>query len=91
MTRDETAARLLEFIRERFLDNDLSGDLDDHTPLLEWGILNSMNTMVLLNFIRDDLGVTVPPSSVSGRNFKDVESITSMILTSPGSVATRDR
>ncbi len=90
MTRDEISARLLDFIRERFLDNDVKSDLDMHTPLLEWGILNSMNTAVLLSFIRDDLDSTVPPSSLNGRNFKDVDSITSMILALPGTVATRN-
>ena len=91
MTRDKISARLLDFIRERFLDNDVKSDLDEHTPLLEWGILNSMNIAVLLSFIRDDLDHAVPPASLNGRNFKDVDSITSLILALPDTAATRNR
>ena len=90
MTRDEISARLVEFIRERFLDNDLKSDLDVHTPLLDWGILNSMNMAHLLGFIRDELDRTVPPASLSGRNFKDVESIASMVLALPDTAPTRN-
>lgn len=80
MTRDEISALLLKFIRERFLDNDPKGELALDTPLLEWGILNSMNTTILLTFIGTELHSPVPAASINGQNFKDVDSITSMVL-----------
>lgn len=90
MIRDEISARLLDFIRERFLDNDPNSDLNESTPLLEWGILNSMNTIVLLRFVREELDVPVSAAMVNGQNFKDVDNITSMILDISSTATTLD-
>ena len=79
MTEAEISASLLGFIAERFLDGDPARDLDERTPLLEWGLLNSMNTALLLGFIRDELGYDVPPTSVNARNFRNVGAIAAML------------
>jgi acyl carrier protein len=79
MSSEEISARVLAFVRERFLDGDRAGELDESTPLLEWGVLNSMNTVLLLNFIRDEFGVAVPHSEVNGQNFRDVTAITETV------------
>lgn len=50
----------------RYIIDDLVGDgvkeneLQDDTPLLEWGILNSMNIVKLIVFVRDEMGVHIP-------------------------------
>jgi acyl carrier protein len=79
MSQDDVTARLLGFIRDKFLGGDPKNELDESTPLLEWGVLNSMNTALLLNFLRDDLGITVPPIQINGQNFKSVKSITALV------------
>jgi len=70
---------LESFIRKEFLDDDQSADLTPEAPLLDWGILNSMNILRLTTFIRDRFGVAVPPSAVTAANFRDIASISSMI------------
>jgi hypothetical protein len=79
MSEDEVRASLLAFIRENF--KAASGDLDigETTPLLDAGILNSLNTAILLNYIRDGLHTPIPPLYIEAKNFKDVRSITAMI------------
>ena len=79
MTEAEISTLLLGFIAERFLDDDPARDLNERTPLLEWGVLNSMNTALLLSFIRDELGYDVPPASVNARNFRSVGAIAAML------------
>lgn len=79
MTKTEISARLLGFIRERLLDDDPTSDLDERTPLLDWGVLNSMNTARMLGFIRDELGYDVPPVNVNARNFASVAAIAAML------------
>jgi acyl carrier protein len=49
------------------------------TPLLEWGILNSLATTRLIAFIREDLGVEVPIEELVGENFRDLACITRMV------------
>nr|WP_155073924.1 acyl carrier protein [Streptomyces taklimakanensis] len=54
-------------------------DLEPDTPLLEWGVLTSMNTSLLLNYIRTELKVTVPPAYITGKHFRDLRAITDMV------------
>lgn len=79
MTKGEISLRLLEFIRENFLSSDLKSEVDERTPLLDWGVLNSMNLASLLNFIRADLGCPVPVANINTQNFKSVNDITLMV------------
>ncbi|MBD0844692.1 MULTISPECIES: acyl carrier protein [unclassified Streptomyces] len=76
---DEVTRTITEFIRERFLDGDPKGELEMDTPLLSWGVLNSLNTVLLLNHIHDELGVKVPPSRISARDLKSVRTIASVV------------
>ncbi|MFF2851896.1 phosphopantetheine-binding protein [Streptomyces sp. NPDC058001] len=79
VSEEETSKRLTEFIRERFLDGDPQGELDAGSPLLEWGVLNSLRVARLIAFIRSDLGVPVSAMEINPDNLRDVRSITAMV------------
>ncbi|HTZ45887.1 MAG TPA: phosphopantetheine-binding protein [Jatrophihabitans sp.] len=76
---DEVFDRIESFVRERFLDDSEDQTLTATSPLLEWGILTSMNTAILLTYIRETFGVTVPPMSITSGNFRDLQSISTMV------------
>ena len=78
-TEQQIAEQLLGFIRERFLDGDPKGELAEDTPLLEWGVLNSLNTMVLLAHVRREFGVAVPSVKINPRDLKNIRSIAAMV------------
>jgi acyl carrier protein len=80
MSEDQIAERIAQFIKVNFLAGDPQGELQDNTPLLEWGVLNSLNTVRLVTFIRNGLGVKIPPLEINGSNFKDVSSIAKMVV-----------
>ncbi|MFG3442566.1 acyl carrier protein [Nonomuraea sp. NPDC047897] len=75
----EVSARLTGFIRERFLYGDPAGAFGDATPLLDGGILTSLNTAILLNFIHEEWGSAVPVEDVDPRAFHTVAGIASML------------
>jgi clorobiocin biosynthesis protein CloN5 len=79
LSEDQVSASLLAFIRERFLSGDPRGELDQTTPLLEWGILNSLNTAVLIGYIREEFGTFVALERVDAATFRSVATITSML------------
>lgn len=79
MTPDEVKQRITAFISETFLDGDPKGELTESTPLLEWEVLNSMNSALLLNFLREELRVDVPLSSINAANFRDIAAITKLV------------
>lgn len=78
MSEDDVSAALTSFIRDN-LAPDAPYDIDERTPLLELGILDSLKTAMLLNYIRDGLGTPVPPQLIDAVNFRDARSIATMI------------
>ncbi|MFF6994949.1 acyl carrier protein [Streptomyces sp. NPDC008313] len=78
--RDELIAQLTEFVQERLLSEPDSQGIAPDTPLLEWGILTSINTAQLLTYIRDELGTNIPPTELTGTNFQNLDSITDLLL-----------
>ncbi|HEX4701952.1 MAG TPA: acyl carrier protein [Pseudonocardiaceae bacterium] len=71
--------RLVAFVRRELLDGKDVTDFTTTTPLLDWGLLNSIETTRLVAYIRDEFGVRVPPTDMVSRHFKDVESITDLV------------
>lgn len=78
MTREQMLADLREFVVAELLDGRDTG-LDEHTPLLAWGVLDSLSVNVLVSFTKERFGVEVPPSEVSPANLKDLDSYVSML------------
>jgi acyl carrier protein len=70
---------ILEFIAGELLEQD-AGDLDQHTPLLEWGVLDSLNMVALLSFIESRFGVVIPDDDVVPQNFFTVAAIEALIV-----------
>ncbi|NVB37535.1 acyl carrier protein [Pseudenhygromyxa sp. WMMC2535] len=79
MQASEVNLELKRFITEQFLDGDGS-DLEDATPLLEWGVIDSIGMFALLRFIQDEFAVQVPDAEVSPRNFHSVAVMQALVL-----------
>ncbi|MEU9338003.1 acyl carrier protein [Streptomyces sp. NPDC048290] len=77
--RDVISKAVSQYIGDNFLDGSDISEISRDTPLLEWGVLSSMNTSLLINYIQTDLGVAVPPTHLTARNFTDVDAITDMV------------
>ncbi|WP_208881496.1 phosphopantetheine-binding protein [Streptomyces armeniacus] len=79
MNAQENTAKLVSFIQENLLTEDTDLVIDEATPLMELGILNSLKTAILLNYINHGLGLTVPPERLSAANFQTPRTIAAMI------------
>ncbi|MFF5496691.1 acyl carrier protein [Streptomyces aquilus] len=77
--REEITEKLLAFVRENFLSGDPEGELTADTPLLELGILNSLNTATLIAHIHEEFGVRVPLGDVTPETFKNLENLGSLV------------
>lgn len=78
-TENEFTAQLVEFIRLEFVAESDRAQLTSTTPLMESGILDSLRVAVLLTFIRDSLGVSVPLTEMVTQNFRDIETIAAVL------------
>ncbi|GAA1739053.1 phosphopantetheine-binding protein [Nonomuraea sp. AD125B] len=79
MTADRLSDRLVAFVQENLVPDDVELEVDETTPLLLSGLLDSLRTARLLNFIRRELGVPVPAAKLDPDNFKDVATIVALI------------
>lgn len=82
LTQDEVIATIADYVRRELLgdlDGDEAAELTPSTPLLRSGILNSHTTARLLAFILEEFGISVPPADITGRNFKDLQSIAALV------------
>jgi acyl carrier protein len=70
---------LVRFVRTEFLHGEERTHLDETTPLLESGILDSLRIAVLLSYIRNDLGVQVPLAAMDATNFRDIRTIAELL------------
>ncbi|MGW2052084.1 acyl carrier protein [Streptomyces sp. NPDC001858] len=74
---------LTKYVSERLLGEDDAPDLTDRTPLLELGVLNSLETSRLVAYIRETFGVRLGPASMTAGNFRDLATITGMVVGHP--------
>jgi acyl carrier protein len=79
MTTAGDMAALTAFIRDRLVPFELRDSFDETSPLLGWGVLDSLSTAILLGFIRRELGVSVPAAQIKPANFTDARSVAAMV------------
>lgn len=83
--REEILRRLTDYVRRELLGEEGTAgtELRPDSPLLEWGILNSLNTTRLVAFLRTELAVDVPPTHITGRHFHSLNAVTDLVLSLP--------
>ena len=54
--------------------------LDETTPLLEWGIITSLQMIKLLSFISQEFDVDIPPDKLIAEYFTTISSIASLVV-----------
>jgi 2-hydroxymuconate-semialdehyde hydrolase len=78
MTRTEMLTELKQFVVNELLDGRGNG-LDEHTPLLEWGVIDSLSVAQLLSFTDERFGIAVPRSAIAPKNFKDLDAYVGLL------------
>jgi acyl carrier protein len=72
-------AVLTKYVLTNLLGDENAADLTADTPLLELGLLNSIETARLVAYIRETFGVRLPPASMNAGNFRDLNAIASLV------------
>jgi acyl carrier protein len=78
MTREEMLGELKQFVVTELLDGRDTG-VDEHTPLLAWGVLDSLSINQLLSFTHDRFEIDVPQSEVKPDNLKDLDAYVALL------------
>ncbi|MFE1407399.1 acyl carrier protein [Streptomyces sp. NPDC058770] len=79
MTEDDYVSALVKFIGEEFLHGEARAELNETTPLMESGVLDSLRVALLLTHIRDEMALYVSPAKIDAHHFKDIRTIAGML------------
>ncbi|MBX7096413.1 MAG: acyl carrier protein [Myxococcaceae bacterium] len=74
-TAPEIEAAITQFVATQLLAGDARG-LSRTTELLDMGVLNSLNIMLLLAFLEERFGMKVQPEDVNPDNIQSIEQLT---------------
>lgn len=79
MNRELVLQRLHAFVARELLEGEDVG-LDESTPLLELGLINSMSIVLLTGCIASEFSIEVPTHELAPDNLKDLRSITDFVM-----------
>jgi 2-hydroxymuconate-semialdehyde hydrolase len=79
MTAEIVKVLIRSFIAERLLKGNAEG-LDEHTPLLELGIVDSMGITELTAFLEKEFALALPPEELSAMNFSSIDALVHLVL-----------
>lgn len=78
MSDDNVIPELRDFIAREFLNGKDQG-LDAATPLIEWGVIDSIAIVSLRDFVASRFGVEIPHSDLKPSNLSSLTTIASLI------------
>ncbi len=70
--------QLKQYIGQNILEGKDIG-LDENTPLLEWGIINSLEIVRLTNFIRERFSVDISIEKLTPDYFTNISSLARLV------------
>ncbi len=79
MQKDVIIAQLKNYIALNVLDGKDVG-LDETTPLLEWGIINSLEIVKLTLFVSKQFQIDITPDKLTADYFTNISSIADLVL-----------
>jgi acyl carrier protein len=84
----EAAAQdLKKYIVEQILDGRDGNELDFQTPLLEWGIIDSLTIVDIVVFVKDRFAIDLPASELVPENLESITALTALMERHRSSVA----
>ena len=70
---------ILEYIKNEYLDEDEDMVLDEHTPLISSGIVDSFSMVSLKRFLEKKYAISIPDEEASPEAFNTVTSIIALV------------
>ncbi|MDC0708164.1 acyl carrier protein [Stigmatella sp. ncwal1] len=78
MNKAQLLTDLTRYVAEEILEGNAE-DLEPSTPLLELGILNSLETARMMRFIQKQYGIAVPAEALRVENLQTLSAITDLV------------
>jgi acyl carrier protein len=91
LTKGELEHRLLDFVRDRLVAEQLAARVEPDTPLFEQRIVDSLRILELISFIESAIGRKIPDSQVVLANFRSIDTMASRFASDGEIAAVRGR
>ncbi|HEY3234544.1 MAG TPA: acyl carrier protein [Polyangiaceae bacterium] len=79
MDHEEAKKRIRSFIAAELLEGNDAG-LDENTPLLELGVIDSMGIVQVTTFLEKELGTKLPPEELTAQNFSNLAALADLVV-----------
>ncbi len=79
MTWKEAADELHGYIVENILDGRDADELKLDSPLLEWGLIDSLTIVDIVEFVKGRFSVSLPASELNPSNLETIGALASLI------------
>lgn len=79
MQSAEVQQKIRGFVVGQLLHGEDRG-LEPRSPLLEWGVIESLSLLSLVSFLLTEFGVEVPDDELRPDNFAHLDAITQLVL-----------
>lgn len=76
---DQIKADIKQFILKEFLPGELPENLEDSTPLISGGILDSLATLKLVTFLEETFNIEVMAHEASVDHLNTIQSIANLV------------
>ena len=75
----EAAEDIKAYIVDQILDGRDADKLDVDTPLLEWGIIDSLTIVDLVEFVKSRFSIDLPASELVPQNLESIHAFTALM------------
>jgi len=79
MAGQSTEAQIREYILREFLEGEDPGELEDDTPLISSGILDSIATLKLVSFLEETFGIALAPHEADEEYIGTIASMAKLV------------
>jgi acyl carrier protein len=76
---DDIKDNIRNYILKEILETDLDEPLENNTPLIDGGILDSISVASLMSFLEDQYQIVVEADDLSDGSMNTIDSIASMV------------
>ena len=79
MSKEDIRQTVTNYILEQFLPGESPAALQETTPLISGGILNSIATMKLVSFLEDNYRIEFKANEINADYLEDIARITNIV------------
>jgi acyl carrier protein len=70
---ENPASKIIHFIKQEILDNDIDMEIGEQDNLLQLNLIDSLGVMRMVDYIKREFGVTIPPEDITIEHFRTAD------------------